>query len=35
MKKLLQVLSLLVLASMILAACGPAPTPETIIGPRK
>jgi multiple sugar transport system substrate-binding protein len=30
MKKLLYVLSLMIVASMILAACGPAPTPETI-----
>jgi len=31
MKKLLYVLSVLVVASMVLAACGPAPTPETIV----
>jgi len=31
MKKSLYVLSLLIIASMILAACGPAATPETII----
>lgn len=31
MKKILYVLSLLMVASMILAACGPAPTPQTIV----
>jgi len=31
MKKSLYVLSLLIIASMILAACGPAATPETIV----
>ena len=31
MKKLMYVLSVLMVASMVLAACGPAPTPQTIV----
>jgi len=31
MKKLLYVLSVLIVASLVLAACGPAPTPETVV----